>query len=163
VHHLVAPTTRLHAAWTEAHGEWGPGSHEDGFGLLETDAVDSLSGFEAWLDRLAAESDQCTYRWITGGNHVLGGIALRHETHPAVELAGHIGFGIRPSARQRGIGTWALGRMLTIARARGMENVVLMCAAHNLGSTRTIERQGGVLATRTGSGSAAVLKYHVRL
>lgn len=137
--------------------------HEDGFGLLETDAVHSFSGFHAWLERLAAESDLCTYRWITEGDRVLGGIALRHETHPAVKRAGHIGFGIRPSARKRGIGTWALGRMLIIARTRGMEDVLLMCAADNRASARTIESHGGVLTRQSGAASGTILQYRVLL
>jgi hypothetical protein len=45
---LIAPTTRLHAAWLEAHAEWGPGQHEDGFGLGPSDEVASPSGFAAW-------------------------------------------------------------------------------------------------------------------
>lgn len=160
---LIAPTTDLYGAWMEAHAEWGSGMHEDGFGLLETDNVDSYSGFHAWLERLAAESDQCTYRWIADGDRVLGGIALRHGTHPAVERAGHIGFGIRPSARQRGVGTWALGRMLAVARSRGMEAVVLMCAADNPASARTIERHGGILAGHSGAENGTILQYRVQL
>jgi hypothetical protein len=38
---LIAPTACLHAAWLGAHAEWGPGAHEDGFGLLPSDEVDS--------------------------------------------------------------------------------------------------------------------------
>ncbi|MEU4715850.1 hypothetical protein AB0F73_19625 [Micromonospora purpureochromogenes] len=37
---LIAPTVHLHAAWLEAHDEWGPGVHEDGFGLLPSDEVE---------------------------------------------------------------------------------------------------------------------------
>lgn len=97
---LIAPTRRLRTAWLEAHAEWGPGVHEDGFGLLQTDNVDSLARFEAWVARLAEESGRCTYRWIMGDGHVTGGVALRHETHDLVARSGHIGFGIRTSARR---------------------------------------------------------------
>jgi hypothetical protein len=41
---LITPTVRLHAAWIEAHDEWGPGVHEDGFGLHPSDEVDSPAG-----------------------------------------------------------------------------------------------------------------------
>ena len=44
---LIAPTVRLHAAWLDAHTAWGPGRHEDGFGLLPTDEVHSPAGFAA--------------------------------------------------------------------------------------------------------------------
>ncbi|MBF6338573.1 GNAT family N-acetyltransferase [Nocardia abscessus] len=151
---LIAPTTRLHAAWLEAHAEWGPGRHEDGFGLRPSDEVDSPTGFAAWVARLAAESGvaaveatraRCTYRWIVEGDRVLGGIALRHGFDDFVRWAGHIGYGIRPSARRRGLATWALGRMLDEAGNLGMDRVLIVCAADNIASAKTIERRGGVL------------------
>jgi predicted acetyltransferase len=142
---LIAPTARLHAAWLEAHEEWGPGLHEDGFGLGPEDEVESPSGFAGWVAGLVgqaqAERAGCTYRWIAEGDRVLGGIALRHEP----SAFGDIGYGIRPSARGRGLATWALGRMLNEARALGLDRVLLVCAAGNLASAATIERNGGVL------------------
>jgi hypothetical protein len=53
---LIAPTPRLEAARREAHEEWGPGVHEDGFGLWPSDDVDSSTGFATWLTRLAEDS-----------------------------------------------------------------------------------------------------------
>lgn len=74
---LIAPTARLHLAWLEAHEEWGPGVHEDGFGLRPSDEVDSPAGFAAWVARLTDRSDparpveagrvHCTYRWLVEG------------------------------------------------------------------------------------------------
>jgi predicted acetyltransferase len=151
---LIAPTVRLRGAWLEAHAEWGPGQHEDGFGLGLADDVESAEGFAAWLARLAEQSEpaattavgrhRCTYRWIVEGDRVLGGIALRHGDDDYVRWAGHIGYGIRPSARRRGLGTWALGRMLDEARALGLQRVLAVCAVDNAGSMGTIERCGGV-------------------
>ncbi|MET8360102.1 GNAT family N-acetyltransferase [Micromonospora sp. NPDC005171] len=153
---LVAPTVRLHAPWLEAHDEWGPGLHEDGFGLRPTDEVRSPDGFAAWVTRLTDQSDpenppdagrgRCTYRWIVEDDRVLGGIALRHELDDyLLRVAGQIGYGIRPSARRRGLASWALGRILAEARALGLNRVLLVCGAGNAASARTIERQGGVL------------------
>ena len=148
---LIAPTTRLHAAWLEAHHEWGPGPHEDGFGLDPDDEVESPSGFAAWVALLADEPDparaRCTYRWIVEDGRVLGGIALRHRDDDFTRRAGHIGYGIRPSARRRGLASWALGRMLGLARAAGLRRVLLVCEAGNLASAKTIELNGGVLET----------------
>jgi predicted acetyltransferase len=152
---LIAPTTRLHTAWLEAHAEWGPGSHEDGFGLGPSDEVDSSDGFAAWVARLADQSDpaktidvgkhRCTYRWIVECDRVLGAIALRYGRSDYVQWAGHIGYGIRPSARRRGLATWAVGGMLDEARALGLERLLVVCAADNVASVKTIERCGGVL------------------
>jgi predicted acetyltransferase len=153
---LVAPTIRLEVAWRDAHHEWGSGAHEDGFGLLRSDAVDSPTGFVAWVAWLTEESNpvapldsgrvRCTYRWIVERDQVLGGIALRHELNDVpLHAGGHIGYGVRPSARHRGLATWALGRMLDEARAIGLDRVLLVCADNNDASARTIERSGGVL------------------
>ena len=94
---------------------------------------------------MQAGQKPCTYRWIVKGDRVLGGIALRHGFSDFVQWAGHIGYGIRPSARRCGLATWALGRMLDEARVLGMDRVLVVCAADNIASVKTIERHGGVL------------------
>lgn len=48
---LVLPTTSLHAAFLDCRDDWGPGLHEDGFGLGAEDDVDSGDGFAAWVHR----------------------------------------------------------------------------------------------------------------
>lgn len=151
---LIAPTTRLHTAWLEAHDEWGPGVHEDGFGLRPSDEVHAPAGFAAWVARLADQSDpaktidvgkhRCLYRWIVESDRVLGGIALRHGDDDYVLRAGHVGYGIRPSARRRGLATWAVGQMLVEARVLGLDRVLAVCAVDNVASVKTIERCGGV-------------------
>jgi predicted acetyltransferase len=148
---LIAPTSRLHSAWLEAHDEWGPGLHEDGFGLGPSDEVGSPEGFAAWVALLAGESGPtavatgraCTYRWIVEGDRVHGGIALRHGLNDYVLRFGHIGYGIRPSSRRRGLATWALGRILDEARALGLDQVLIVCEVGNLASVKTIEHHSG--------------------
>lgn len=160
---LIAPTERLHDAWLKAHAEWGPGLHEDGFGLLPTDEVNSEAGFAVWVARLAENSTHCTYRWIIEGDQVLGGIALRHKFSDFVEWAGHIGYGIRPSARRRGLATWALGRMVNEARELGMDRILLVCEAGNGASAKTIERQGGIREDDCDGENGAALRYWIRI
>ncbi len=170
---LIAPTARLHTAWLEAHAEWGPGVHEDGFGLLPSDEVDAPADFAAWVATLTDALDQanpvatgqvrCTYRWIVEGNRVLGGIVLRHEGNDAVRWAGHIGYGIRPSARRRGLATWALGRILDQARVLGMDRVLIVCEADNVASAKTTERLGGLLADVRDTEDGAARRYWIEL
>lgn len=170
---LIAPTARLHAAWLEARDEWGPGVHEDGFGLLPSDEVDSPDGFAAWVARLADESDpakavqtgrvRCTYRWIVEGDRVLGGIALRHGFDDFVLRVGHIGYGVRPSARRRGLATWALGRMLDEARGLGLDRVLIVCEVDNVASAMTIERHGGVLEGIRDTEHGVVRRYWIKI
>src|SRR5689334_11252523 len=87
---LIEPTVRLHAAWLAAHEEWGPGLHEDGFGLGPDDDVDSHVGFAAWVAELNTGAG--VYRWIVEDGQVLGGITLRPEESEYVRWAGHLGY-----------------------------------------------------------------------
>jgi predicted acetyltransferase len=170
---LIAPTVGRHPAWLEARREWGAGQHEDGFGLNETDDVETSEGFAIWVDRLLKQSDptlsiaagvaRCTYLWIVEGDEVLGGIALRHDYTALVARVGHVGFGVRPSARGRGVATWALGRILDEARTSGLDRVLIVCETDNLASVRVIERLGGVLDLQTAAGQTRVLKYWIDL
>ena len=83
--------------------------------------------------RLAEQSDPartidlgkhcCAYWWIVDGDHLLGGTALRHGDDDYVRWANHIGYGIRPSARRRGLATWALGRILGQVQVIGLDRV----------------------------------------
>nr|WP_269327755.1 GNAT family N-acetyltransferase [Kineosporia mesophila] len=160
---MIVPTPRLHRAWLDAHAEWGPGLHEDGFGLLPTDDVYSTAGFAAWTARLSGPPERATCRWIVEDGQVRGGIALRHEFDDYVQWAGHIGFGIRPSARRRGLAGWALGEMLREARGIGLNRVLLVCATNNLASARTIERLGGVFEEVRDTAFGPVRRYWIDL
>ena len=88
---------------------------------------------------------------------MLGGIGLRHRLDDEV---GHLGYGIRPSARRRGLASWALGEMLVEARAAlGVDRVLVTCLADNAASARTIERCGGVLDGTRETTHGPVLRY----
>jgi predicted acetyltransferase len=141
---LVLPDDARHAAWLAAHREWGPGLHEDGFGLGADDDVESAEGFSAWVSRLRSLPAARMW-WIADGDDVLGGVALRTTTTDTVLRLGHVGYGIRPSARGRGVATWALGELLPRARAAGLTRLLLVCRDDNVGSIKTIERHAGIL------------------
>jgi predicted acetyltransferase len=151
----------------------GPGSHEDGYGLHPDDDVETSAGFASWLARLARQSDpavappagrvRCTYRWVVEDDRVLGGIALRHELKTFNRHLGHIGYGIRPSERRRGLATWAMGRMLVDARHLGLARVLLVCTGDNIASVKSIERHGGVLETDSAGEVGEPRRYWIAL
>jgi predicted acetyltransferase len=153
---LIAPTVRLHQSWLRSRDEWGRGVHQDGSGLRAYDDVDSPDGFAAWVRRLLGESDlavppaeglvHCTYWWIVEDDEMLGAISLRHELNDfLLQAGGHIGYGVRPSARRRGLASFALGEVLPYAAKLGLTRVLVTCNVANEGSRRTIERHGGEL------------------
>jgi predicted acetyltransferase len=156
---LVHPDVGRHAAWLASHREWGPGLHEDGFGVGPEDDVDSADGFATWVSRLRSLPAARLW-WIVDGETVLGGIALRTGTDDQVQRLGHVGYGIRPSARGQGIASWAVGEVLPHARQAGMGRLLLVCRDDNVGSVKTIERHGGVLEE---GGEGLVRRYWIDL
>ena len=156
---LVLPTAQLHAEFLACRNDWGPGLHEDGFGIGADDDLDSPEGFADWVHdqvRLThppgspcPQEQHSSPRWIVEDDQVRGGIALRHI---ADDKRGDIGYGVCPSARRRGLATWALAQMLNEAKAAlSVDRLLVVCEADNVASIRTIERNGGVLeCIRTG-------------
>ncbi|MGN9809848.1 GNAT family N-acetyltransferase [Micromonospora sp. BQ11] len=152
---LITPTARLHRSWLAARDDWGRGVHQDGSGLGPDDDVDTPQGFADWVDRLRAGEDEARlpagrvparYWWIVEDDEVLGAVSLRLRLNDFLWRAGgHIGYGVRPSARRRGLATFALGAALAEAGRRGIDPALVTCNDDNVASARTIERHGGVL------------------
>ena len=151
--------------------DWGPGLHEDGFGIGADDDLDSPESFGAWVhDRLrlthppgtpCPREQHASPRWIVEDGQVVGGIALRHLFD---DDRGHIGYGVRPSARRRGLASWALARILDEASAAlTVDRVLIICQADNVASARTIERNGGVLECIRDGSHGAVRRYWITL
>ncbi|MFU8871445.1 GNAT family N-acetyltransferase [Micromonospora sp. SL4-19] len=169
---LIAPTARLHRSWLAARDDWGRGVHQDGAGLGPTDEVDSPEGFATWVSGLRDGTDEsrvpegrvpAIYWWIVEGDEVLGAISLRLRLNDfLLRAGGHIGYGVRPAARRRGVATFALGAALTEAAWRGIDPVLITCDEHNEASARTIERHGGVLEDVRDTELGRLRRYWIR-
>jgi predicted acetyltransferase len=80
------------------------------------------------------------------GGEIVGRVSIRHELNEVLtHEGGHIGYGVLPQHRRRGYATEVLLQSLVIARAEGVNKVLVTCSDHNLGSAAVIERCGGVL------------------
>lgn len=67
--------------------------------------------------------------------------ALNEETR---KFAGHIGYGVRPSARGRGYATRMLSMALSVLGGFGVPEAILTCNSDNPASARVILKNGGV-------------------
>nr|WP_275426719.1 GNAT family N-acetyltransferase [Elioraea rosea] len=89
-------------------------------------------------------------RWVSDGGFC-GFVNIRWqkgtEALPA-HVSGHIGYGVVPEKRGRGIATRALALMLDEARGLGLAHVELTAEADNVASHRVIERNGGIALGR---------------
>lgn len=167
---LTPPTTLLWDAWSQAHEEWGPGLHEDGFGLLSDDDVATPVGFAAWVRRLQDESQwglttssHTSCWWIVEGGSVLGAVALRRGTNEWTLRVGHVGYGVRPSARGRGLATWALGEVLSVAALDGLPRLLVCCREDNPASARVALHHGGVLERTVDTVVGRIQRYWITL
>ncbi len=87
-----------------------------------------------------------TELWLIEGDEYLGRVGIRHRLTPfLLEVGGHIGYDVRPSARLRGHATAMLREALGVARELGIERALVTCDVDNVGSRKVIERNGGVL------------------
>jgi len=77
---------------------------------------------------------------------IYGAINIRHRLNKElVKVGGHIGYGIAPVARRRGLATKQLGMALEICREMGIGRVLITCEKGNVGSAKTAIKNGGVL------------------
>jgi predicted acetyltransferase len=170
---LIQPTASMYETFRDCREDWGagPGLHEDGFGIDENDDVDSPEGFQRWVRRMLSQvhpvdapcpdRPHWSPRWIVEDGRILGGIALRHQYN---DMLGRVGYGIRPSARGRGVATWALNEILAECRdVLRLDRALLICVADNVPSARTIERCGGVLERIVDNGGVPIRRYWVDL
>ena len=79
-------------------------------------------------------------------DRLLGAVDIRHYLNERLLLdGGHIGDGIRPSERRRGYATKLIALALEECRKLGINPVMMFCDKDNIGSAKSIVRNGGVL------------------
>lgn len=79
-------------------------------------------------------------------NIFVGAVNIRHYLTPSLLFTGgHIGDGTRPSERRKGYATAMIGLALDECRTLGIPWVLMTCDKANIGSAKSIIRNGGVL------------------
>lgn len=79
-------------------------------------------------------------------NLIVGAVNIRHYLNEVLLLnGGHIGDGVRPSERRKGIATKMIGLALEECKKLGIEKVLMVCDKENIGSAKSIINNGGIL------------------
>ena len=100
-------------------------------------------------ENLPANHVPATFLFAFVGGRIVGRVSIRHALTAYLEqVGGHIGYVVVPEYRRRGHATEILRQALQIARDRlGLPRVLVTCDDDNIGSIKTIEKNGGVLET----------------
>lgn len=76
----------------------------------------------------------------------VGAVNIRHYLNDSLMLnGGHIGDGVRPSERRKGVATKMIGLALRECKKIGINKVLLVCDRENIGSAKSIMNNGGIL------------------
>jgi predicted acetyltransferase len=166
---LSVPTVRVQRSFLAAMAEFrseGRGDAADTssignelreFGPSWT-SPDGFARYVEWLRDQAREDAPrpeghvpCTTLWWVAGDEYLGRIAVRHRlTQELLDVGGHIGYDVRPSARRRGHATAMLRAVLPVVGDLGIDSALVTCDVDNVASRKVIESSGGVLEDQRG-------------
>jgi predicted acetyltransferase len=88
-----------------------------------------------------------TFLFAFATTRIVGRVSIRHSLNAFLErVGGHIGYVVVPEFRRLGYATTMLRLSVQIAREKlGIDRIIVTCDDDNIGSIRTIEKNGGIL------------------
>lgn len=97
-------------------------------------------------------------------NIFVGAVNIRHYLSEGLLLnGGHIGDGVRPSERRKGIATRMISLALEECKALGIHKVLMVCNKDNIGSAKSIMKNGGVLENEVNVDGVTEQRYWITL
>lgn len=132
--------------YIQEHYDYGEKSISASHGL-------TASEYAEWVDKIkryTLEGDEVLGKALVflcfEENRLIGLLSIRYELPQELSYKiGDIGYGVRPSERNKGYATKMLKHALEVCREKGMKKVILGCFKDNMASARTILKNGGVL------------------
>ena len=112
--------------------------------------------FSQYINRVTSWKDEetvpegrvaSTYLVAVIEGRIAGRLSIRHRLNDFLGLVGgHIGYGVAPEFRGKGVATYMLKYGLEFMKERGEEKVFISCHSENEASRRIIEKCGGEFA-----------------
>ncbi|AZB44942.1 GNAT family N-acetyltransferase [Bacillus sp. FJAT-42376] len=137
-------------AYMDFYKEW----KESGEKIVPWIAARDPVNFSAYLQYMESEKIEgnisphfvphSTYWLIDEAGKVVGSVNVRHRLNDSLlQRGGHIGYGIRPSEREKGYAAAILTYALEKTRELGITEVLVTCDQKNIASEKTIIKNGG--------------------
>jgi predicted acetyltransferase len=112
--------------------------------------------FSQYIDRVSSWKDEATvpegkvastFLVAIIDGKIAGRLSIRHRLNEFLGLVGgHIGYGVAPEFRGKGVATYMLKYGLEFMKERGEEKVFISCHSENEASRKIIEKCGGEFA-----------------
>ena len=103
-----------------------------------------------------------TTLWLVEGDEITGITNVRHYLNARIEhCGGHIGLGIRPSFRGKGLGNTLMQLSIEYLLKLGVNPIHIHCYKDNTSSAKTILNNGGLLASEFADNQRVIQRYLV--
>ncbi len=149
---LLKPNAKYFISYTEAINEYEK-NNVTTYSFLTGNqeyVLKRIDDFENG-NNLPSNYVKATYLWLIDNDEFIGEVSIRHSlTDDLLRFGGHIGYGIRYSYQNKGIGTKMLELALSYAKTElNLEKILITCNDTNMASARIIEKNGGKLQDKT--------------
>ena len=137
--------------------------------------LDRIKDFDKWLEKVQNDLSIDTidkdripatlYLTIRkSDNKIVGNLQIRHFLNERLlNYGGHIGDSVRPSERKKGYATEQIRLALEKCKELGINNVLMDCDKSNIGSAKSIKKNGGILENEIYVGNELVQRYWISL
>ncbi|KXZ40328.1 Predicted acetyltransferase [Alkalithermobacter thermoalcaliphilus JW-YL-7 = DSM 7308] len=167
---LIKPDTSFKSEFLDMISEW----KESGEELIPWSLNFNTTDFNEMVEKINGYSNgiglkdgfvECSTYWlINENNKILGAIDIRHRLNEKLLYrGGHIGYGIRPSERKKGYATQMLSLALNICKTIGIPKVLITCDKNNIGSSKVILNNGGILDSEEIENGEVFQRYWIDL
>ena len=111
------------------------------------------SDYAKWIDKIHSNASDGDELWgksllylCMNESTLIGLLSIRYSLPERLtDIYGDIGYGVRPSERNKGHASEMLRYALSVCKVQGMNQVILGCFKDNLASAATIRKNGGIL------------------
>ncbi|MCL2774063.1 MAG: GNAT family N-acetyltransferase [Oscillospiraceae bacterium] len=126
--------------------------------------------YESWLGKITNMRTAIQTEWVNGStyfafidNRIVGTIQVRHTLNDyLLKYGGHIGYGVRPSERRKGYASQMLVLALDKYRELGIDKALVTCDKNNIGSAKTILKNGGIFENEYAEENGNIVTIHQR-
>lgn len=167
---LIEPTVELENEYLDMLKDWKDNNEKLMPWVLNLDYTDFPQMVKKLKDysngKGVEESfvEHSTYWLVDEDNTILGVVNIRHRLNRTLmNRGGHVGYGIRPSYRKKGLATELLRLTLEIVKNMGLNKILLTCNKNNIGSAKTIKNNGGVLESEGYKNGKIIQRYWIYL